>query len=300
MSYSGPSNPPWQRNTLGNAGNQQSQMQTNASMHYPNQAQMYGQNMGMAQQTQQTQNVGVASYNMNQMQTTATPLFPPVSYPTPSARANLNPVAFGSSQQQQQPQQQAPATNYNAVGVVTKVHNDCGFVDDEVFFHKNVCKGTVPKIGDRVLVEASFNQNSPFKWNATRIQIVSPASGNSTGGSMPRAPPPPILSSGGNSGSGYNAVPPPGEYAGQFGRNTSRRASPPPPPRRISPARTSRKDTKHSRDEVGFLPYFTTNSIQLIRFCVAITTFVYITLSLVPINSFDCWRKVSIIAPIIA
>ena len=27
-------------------------------------------------------------------------------------------------------------------------------------------------MGDRVLVEASYNANMPFKWNATRIQTV--------------------------------------------------------------------------------------------------------------------------------
>lgn len=35
----------------------------------------------------------------------------------------------------------------------------------------SVCKGGVPKLGDRVLVEASYNANMPFKWNATRIQV---------------------------------------------------------------------------------------------------------------------------------
>ena len=33
-------------------------------------------------------------------------------------------------------------------------------------------KGTVPKVGDRVLVEAAYNANMPFKWNATRIQVL--------------------------------------------------------------------------------------------------------------------------------
>ena len=30
----------------------------------------------------------------------------------------------------------------------------------------------MPKAGDRVLVEAQFNANMPFKWNATRIQVL--------------------------------------------------------------------------------------------------------------------------------
>lgn len=28
------------------------------------------------------------------------------------------------------------------------------------------------KVGDRVLVEASYNVNMPFKWNASRIQVL--------------------------------------------------------------------------------------------------------------------------------
>ncbi|CAG2067377.1 unnamed protein product, partial [Timema podura] len=31
-------------------------------------------------------------------------------------------------------------------------------------------QGSNPQVGDRVLVEASYNPNMPFKWNATRIQ----------------------------------------------------------------------------------------------------------------------------------
>ena len=30
----------------------------------------------------------------------------------------------------------------------------------------------MPKIGDRVLVEATYNASMPFKWNATRIQML--------------------------------------------------------------------------------------------------------------------------------
>ena len=34
-------------------------------------------------------------------------------------------------------------------------------------------KGMVPKVGDRVFVEASYNPAMPFKWNATRVQVLS-------------------------------------------------------------------------------------------------------------------------------
>lgn len=33
-------------------------------------------------------------------------------------------------------------------------------------------KGSNPVVGDRVLVEASYNPSMPFKWNATRIQVL--------------------------------------------------------------------------------------------------------------------------------
>lgn len=39
----------------------------------------------------------------------------------------------------------------------------------------NVCsavKGKTPQVGDRVLVEATYNPNMPFKWNAQRIQTL--------------------------------------------------------------------------------------------------------------------------------
>lgn len=33
-------------------------------------------------------------------------------------------------------------------------------------------KGKAPQVGDRVLVEAVYNPNMPFKWNAQRIQTL--------------------------------------------------------------------------------------------------------------------------------
>lgn len=38
-------------------------------------------------------------------------------------------------------------------------------------------KGKTPQVGDRVLVEAVYNPNMPFKWNAQRIQTL-PQLGN--------------------------------------------------------------------------------------------------------------------------
>ncbi|PIO33717.1 hypothetical protein AB205_0153790, partial [Aquarana catesbeiana] len=79
-----------------------------------------------------------------------------VSYPTPR-----------SSQQQSQPQKQRVFT-----GVVTKLHETFGFVDEDVFFQLTAVKGKSPQVGDRVLVEATYNPNMPFKWNAQRIQTL--------------------------------------------------------------------------------------------------------------------------------
>lgn len=260
MSYSGQSNPPWQRNTLGNTG------QTGTGLGLPNlqfqNQSIFGQNVNMGQQSSQHQNVGYSQYsgNANQMlQAPPAPSFSSVSYP--QGTRNLNPIAFSSGNTNQQSSSgsthsQGQGNNYNSVGTVTKIHNDCGFVDDEVFFHKSVCKGSVPKLGDRVLVEATFNSNSPFKWNATRIQMMgSGSSGSGSGsGNIQRNQPPPLMGTNvglnvkGNSvsGSGYNAVPPPNEY-GRLSQG-HRRATPP-PPRRSPDRHGGRRDSKH-RDNV--------------------------------------------------
>ncbi|XP_041426923.1 cell division cycle and apoptosis regulator protein 1-like isoform X2 [Xenopus laevis] len=79
-----------------------------------------------------------------------------VSYPTPR-----------SSQQQTQPQKQRVFT-----GVVSKLNETFGFVDEDVFFQLTAVKGKSPQAGDRVLVEATYNPNMPFKWNAQRIQTL--------------------------------------------------------------------------------------------------------------------------------
>ncbi|XP_038148900.1 cell division cycle and apoptosis regulator protein 1 isoform X2 [Cyprinodon tularosa] len=94
-----------------------------------------------------------------------------VSYPTPRS----------SHQQQTQPQKQRVFT-----GVVNKLHDTFGFVDEDVFFQLSAVKGKTPQVGDRVLVEAVYNPNMPFKWNAQRIQTL-PQLGNQ---SHQQQPPP--------------------------------------------------------------------------------------------------------------
>lgn len=85
--------------------------------------------------------------------------------------------------------------------------------DHDVFYQTSVCaKGIIPKVNDRVLVEATYNPNMPVKWNATRVQVL-PKTG-------PGTKPPPSKSN------SYNAVPPPSSKKSMPPRRDDR------PPRR--------------------------------------------------------------------
>uniref|UniRef100_A0A452IS33 Cell division cycle and apoptosis regulator protein 1 n=1 Tax=Gopherus agassizii TaxID=38772 RepID=A0A452IS33_9SAUR len=90
-----------------------------------------------------------------------------LSTPQPAAQITVSYPTPRSSQQQTQPQKQRVFT-----GVVTKLHDTFGFVDEDVFFQLSAVKGKTPQVGDRVLVEATYNPNMPFKWNAQRIQTL--------------------------------------------------------------------------------------------------------------------------------
>lgn len=166
-------NPPWQKNVA--MPNFQQQM----SLQQLNQ-------IGFQQLVQQSQ-----GFNNPQPMLQMNPLMnqvPAVQYPA----ARVNPMAFQQqpSPQQSNNQQQQQQSKYNAnqkvfsgTGIVTKIQNEIGFIDDEVLFHKNICvKGLSPKVGDHVLVEATYNQNMPFKWNATRVQVLTRNNTNSPGG----------------------------------------------------------------------------------------------------------------------
>lgn len=69
-------------------------------------------------------------------------------------------------------------------------------------------KGSSPQVGDRVLVEAVYNSNMPFKWNATRIQVLHVAGG----GNQQQSSRQPFGSSGAQSQM-YSAVPPPSQHS---------------------------------------------------------------------------------------
>ncbi|KAL1492187.1 hypothetical protein ABEB36_012671 [Hypothenemus hampei] len=126
------------------------------------------QNMGL---NQQNLGLGLQQMAASQLSLASNPIFQQqlttVSYPN---TRGLNPNAF----QSQGNTQNNPATKRKVfTGTVTQVHENFGFIDDEVFFSRNVCsKGSNPVMGDRVLCEATFNPSMPFKWNATRVQVM--------------------------------------------------------------------------------------------------------------------------------
>ncbi|KAJ1346652.1 hypothetical protein KIN20_001523 [Parelaphostrongylus tenuis] len=113
------------------------------------------------------------------------------------------------------------------VGVVTKMHDNYGFVDDDVFFQHSVIRGTLPRVGEKVMVEASYNPQMPFKWNAYRIQLLN------SGDSGPPSQNHNMARSGGGGGSGGGRWGPPssGDRNGPSHRGS--------PPRRRSPPRRS-------------------------------------------------------------
>ncbi|XP_011161100.1 cell division cycle and apoptosis regulator protein 1 isoform X2 [Solenopsis invicta] len=226
--FGGGKNPPWVRNAGQGIQNIQQQMLGQAMgsiggqpmVQYQQQTQqVYQQSLGL-QQPNITM-ASMATLGSNLPSGIAGQLYPQVatvSYPTPRA---LNTNAFQPSVAgvPQQVQQNVPSSSTKQrvfTGTVTKVHDNFGFVDEDVFFQTSACvKGSNPVVGDRVLVEASYNPSMPFKWNATRIQVL-PMGNNSNNANTQQTNPPnrqqqqqqqqPNRTSG-----TYNAVPPPAE-----------------------------------------------------------------------------------------
>lgn len=234
MSFGG-SNPPWQKYSM---GSQIPSLQSQMGLPNPNlvgfqgNQSMFNQNMTMGHQ--QHSNIQPliplsGSGNSNNLNFNQ-----PISYPT---RGNINQGAY---QQQPNNQNQGQKT-CNKVGNVTKIQSDYGFIDEEIFFHKNVCKGTLPKIGDRVFVEATFSTNSAFKWNATRVQLVA---NSQTSSGVVRNQQTSSNHQNQRSGSQFGAVPPPNSFERSGGRSARHQVSP--PPRRSSPDRDrhSRRDSR--------------------------------------------------------
>lgn len=73
-------------------------------------------------------------------------------------------------------------------GKVTKILDTFGFIDGDVFFQPSVVRGGQAKVGDSVYVECQYSEHLPFKWNASRVQIMPPQeSSSSTGNKQPPA-----------------------------------------------------------------------------------------------------------------
>lgn len=235
-------NPPWARTTVTNSNqnlvgqsnsiqqqilNQGALNNMNSGMvpfQQQHQQQVFQNPMGMQQQNlglslQQMANSSVAMGAGISSQIASNQLFQQVgavTYPNPRA---LNPNAFQTQNVSAVPPVQNTNTSTKQrvfTGTVTKVHDNFGFVDEDVFFQTTACvKGSNPMVGDRVLVEASFNPSMPFKWNATRIQVL-PMSNQNTSSRNAN-------NKSYNSANAYNAVPPPSENSnGNFSRNSQR------------------------------------------------------------------------------
>ncbi|XP_067008402.2 cell division cycle and apoptosis regulator protein 1 isoform X2 [Anabrus simplex] len=219
-------NPPWVRTTaqaIATSVAQQQQLQ-NQMLTQTALGALGNPAMVQYQQQQQQQQVFQSPMQMQQMFSQVAT----VSYPTPRA---LNPAAFQSAAVAAAAAAAVPPVppaNPNPspkqrvfTGTVTKVHDNFGFVDEDVFFQTSCCvKGSNPVVGDRVLVEASYNPNMPFKWNATRIQVL-PMSATAAQRNQTTA-----NKGFSSSGSGtYSAVPPPVENSnsGNFGSRNNQR-----------------------------------------------------------------------------
>ncbi|KAL0109584.1 hypothetical protein PUN28_014558 [Cardiocondyla obscurior] len=238
--FGGGKNPPWVRNAGQGIQNIQQQMLGQAMgsiggqpmVQYQQQTQqVYQQSLGL-QQPNITM-ASMATLGSNLPSGIAGQLYPQVatvSYPTPRA-LNTNafqPSVAGVPQQVQQNVSSSSTKQRVFTGTVTKVHDNFGFVDEDVFFQTSACvKGSNPVVGDRVLVEASYNPSMPFKWNATRIQVL-PMGNNSNNANTQQTNQPnrqqqqqqqqqPTRTSG-----TYNAVPPPAENPNnRFTTNTT-------------------------------------------------------------------------------
>ncbi|KAK9721467.1 DBC1 [Popillia japonica] len=203
-------------NNLNSAGMVPFQQQHQQQV-FQNAMTMQQQNLGLG--LQQMANTSVAMTAGLGTQLASNQLFQQVgavTYPNPRA---LNPTAFQTQGVPPVQNTANPSTKQRVfTGTVTKVHDNFGFVDEDVFFQTTACvKGSNPMVGDRVLVEASYNPSMPFKWNATRIQVL-PMS-NQTNSSRNTG----NIKSFNSGNSGYNAVPPPTDNSnGNFARNNQR------------------------------------------------------------------------------
>ncbi|KAJ8733343.1 hypothetical protein PYW08_001641 [Mythimna loreyi] len=233
QSGSGPKNPPWARSNVNT-----NMTGMNPQIMDPN-AMMTQQGMMQFQQTQAVFNPsmmqaqsGMAMPMAGQMpmnQMAQGQMYPGnvVAYPTPRA---MNPGMYQNSQSNQS----SNNTDQRVfTGTVTKTHNDFGFVDHDVFYQTSVCaKGIIPKVNDRVLVEATYNPNMPFKWNATRVQVLPKTGPNQKSNNAQKS-------------NNYNAVPPPANKKSLPSRRDDR---PPRRDERFTQKRSRSRTRSRSRD----------------------------------------------------
>ena len=94
-----------------------------------------------------------------------------MSVPSDSGTSSNANNASGHSSSSQQPVSRRAFT-----GRVTKLLDNFGFIDDEVFFQLSVVRGGAVKLNDQVYVVANYSDHLPFKWNALSVQILEPNS----------------------------------------------------------------------------------------------------------------------------
>lgn len=153
-----------------------------------------------------------------------------------------------SSQQSNSNQNQSKFNSnrnmFSGTGTVTNIQGESGIIDEECYFYRQICvKGIMPKLGDRVLVEATTNhKNTSFKWQATRVQVLSSSSSNASMSSSNHN----SSKSSNYSSSVQNVV-----RNGSPDNYKNRRVYSPPPRRSRSPRRRSReRSPKNNRDVV--------------------------------------------------
>ncbi|CAG5106108.1 Similar to ccar1: Cell division cycle and apoptosis regulator protein 1 (Xenopus laevis) [Cotesia congregata] len=259
--FGGGKNPPWVRNAGQGIQNIQQQIIGQAMggmggqqmVQYQQQTQqVYQQSLGL-QQPNITM-ASMAQLGSNLPSSIASQLYPQVatvSYPTPRS---LNTNAFqqsvtGVSAQQVQQNVSSPSTKQRVfTGTVTKVHDNFGFVDEDVFFQTNACvKGSNPVVGDRVLVEASYNPSMPFKWNATRIQVLPMGNSNNSAGNQPSGQQINRQQQPSRQSGGYNAVPPPNDNSNNSSRFVSNNPTNNPPSNRSKVSRVRERSLPRDR-----------------------------------------------------
>ncbi|CAG7720935.1 unnamed protein product [Allacma fusca] len=165
LSFSDPNNPSMQMQNIQLAGGAPQLLLQQQQQNFPNlNVNFLTEQMGVGQILQPPS--GNQAQSMS-MQNLITPMSVALGGGVNFAQSANIQAQSATSQASQQAKQRV------FTGTVTKTHDNFGFIDEEVFFQMSVVKGVVlPKPGDRVLVEADFNPAMPFKWNATRVQIV--------------------------------------------------------------------------------------------------------------------------------